>query len=244
MWAVIAYNEWYRQSNPQMNFLWKLDNDILLDKDSLNKLLEKFLMDNALWVVGSIVFPLLSYTDMKINLNWIWEIGCKINFLTTNITKKTAYYNELENFNNNQYKNLSYSIWCSNLIKKEVLDNIWFLDPDFFLYYDDSYFSYKTKKAWYWLLTATNSIVYHKWSASTWGIMKPLGVYYTTLSENIFFFKCMPKIVFYFYFPLIFIKRLFLTIFRLIKSKKIKILVEWINMFLKANKNFITHNWN
>lgn len=238
-WATYAYNTWYRESSKNKNFLWKLDNDIILDKEALNNLLYKFHEHNNLWIAWSIVFPLYSYTDMWKNLDWEWEIWCKINFITTNITKKTIKYNEINNYKNNEFYDITYSIWCSNLISNEVLNKIWFLDEDFFLYYDDSYFSYLTKKNGFDLLTVTNSIVYHKWSASTWWIMKPLWIYYTTLSENIFFNKTMPFFQFLISYWFIFIKRFILTFYRLLYSKNFNTLLEWIWKFFEANKIFI-----
>lgn len=238
MGVTKAYNAGYKKAK-NFEYLWKLDNDLILEKNSLNKLVEKFEQNKQVGIVGSAVFPLYSYTNLKENYKGKAEIGCKIDFLTTGVFKKEMSYKELKSIKNNIYQDITYSIGCSNLIKKKVLDKIGFLDEDFFLYYDDSYFSYKTKKAGFKLITATDSIVFHKGSASTGGIMKPLGIYFTTLSELLFFRKTIKMPLFIIYYPFIFIKRFILTIYRLIVQKDIKMLFEGIGKFFSANFKFL-----
>jgi GT2 family glycosyltransferase len=238
--APKAYNIGFKKSlEDGADFIWKLDNDIYVEKDSLVKLIDKFHIDSKIGIAGSVVFPLYSYNNFVENYKGLAEIGCKINFFTTNVTKKMVKFDKLSEIKNNIFEDIDYSIGCSNLIKKDVFDLIGLLDEDFFLYYDDSYFAYLARKAGFSLLTATDSIVFHKGSASTGGIMKPLGIYYTTLSELLFFKKTMTKVKFLFYYPLIFFKRLLLTVYRLIKQRKIEMIKRGLSMFLKANLTFL-----
>lgn len=236
--AAPAYNIGFRAAEKNFDFIWKLDNDIILCKDALNKLLEKFEENSKLGIVGSAVFPLFSYSDFEENFKGNAEVGCRINFLTTVVTKKEVNFAELKSMDA-RYRNIDYSIGCSNLISRKVFDTVGLLDEDFFLYYDDSYFAYRTRLFGFGLMTALDSIVFHKGSASTGGIMKPLGIYYTTLSELLFFKKAMNQFVFLFYYPFIIIKRFFLTALRLIRQKDFALLRDGIIMYFSANKKFL-----
>jgi len=218
-------------------FVWRLDNDIVLDTESLNSLLKEINKSKNIGIVGSVVFPLVNSESLKNNLKYKCEIGCKISFLTASIFKNMSTYEKIKKLDN-LYTDVDYSIGCSNLIRKEVFDKNGFLDEDFFLYYDDSYFSYLAKRNGFIIGTNPKSIVFHKGSASTGGIMKPLGIYYTTLSELLFFKKIMGKSTFNFYLPFIVLKRLCLTMFRMSKYKSINYLYEGAVSFFKANIQF------
>ncbi len=237
--VTAGHNIGFRKTSSNIDYIWILDNDVIVDPESLNNLLKKFIKDENLGISGSIIFPLISYNDMQKNLNEKGEIGCKVSYFSTNIYKKDINYSETSKFKDFTYKNMDYCIGCSNMFKKEILEKVGYLDEDFFLYYDDTYFAYCVSQAGFNIVTALDSIVYHKGHASTGGVHKPLGIYYTTLSELIFFRKTMGKLKFSIYFILIFFKRFLLAIFRLIKQKDIPLLFEGINMFIKANLDFL-----
>jgi len=246
MGAVEAYNIGFDQSiKDNVDYVWKLDNDIMVTPDSLKNLLEPMQNNKKLGITGSVVFPLYSYTSNEENYKGLAEIGCKINFLTTIVTKKEITFEEYKSIPSSEiYTDIDYSIGCSNLISKKVFEKIGLLNDDFFLYYDDSYFAHVAKEEGFEIGTVMNSEVFHKGSASTGGIMKPLGIYFTTLSEMLFFSKTMNNFIFIIYYPYILIKRLLLTLFRLIKQKNLLLLIQGCWFFIKANLAFIGKIYN
>lgn len=242
MGAVEAYNVGFSEalSDKNVDYVWKLDNDIMVKPDSLKNLLTGLENNDKLGIVGSVVFPLYSYDSYEENYKGSAEIGCKINFVTTIITKKEITFSEYSKMTKSEiFTDIDYSIGCSNLIRREVFEKIGLLDDDFFLYYDDSYFAYSARKAGYLLGTVMNSEIFHKGSASTGGIMKPLGIYFTTLSELIFFKKTMTRLLFVIYYPYISIKRFLLTIFRLLKQRHLSLLIKGIWFYIKGNFAFL-----
>jgi hypothetical protein len=238
--ASHAYNQGIKKYYKYFDFVWKLDNDVVVDKNSLKNLLNKFKIIQNLGITGSVIFPLYSTNDYVMNFKGKGEIGCKINNITTIVSKKLITKKDCSTFSQYLYEDLDYLIGCSNLIKKEVFNEIGLFDESFFLYYDDSYFCITAKRKGFKVVTATDSIVFHKGSASTGGVFKPLGIYYATLSELIFFKKTMFSLKFVFYFPLIFVKRIMLTLVRLLGIKDFSNLISALFMVIKANYSFLS----
>jgi GT2 family glycosyltransferase len=72
----------------------------------------------------------------------------------------------------NQYNNMSkvdYVCGCLMLIKKEVIEKIGLLEPDFFLLWEESDFCFRAKKAGYEIWTVPEALIWHKVSASFTG---------------------------------------------------------------------------
>ena len=93
--AAAAYNLGFKNASEQADYIWKLDNDLIVEKNSLNMLLEKFDHDQWLGIAGSVVFPLFSVQDYAENFKGNAEIGCKISYFSTNIYKTLATYDEI-----------------------------------------------------------------------------------------------------------------------------------------------------
>jgi GT2 family glycosyltransferase len=77
----------------------------------------------------------------------------------------------------NTSKSVDYVTGCAMFIKKEVFEKIGLLEPKFFLYWEESDFCFRAKKASLEIWTAPNICVYHKISASFKG-NKPHPYYY------------------------------------------------------------------
>lgn len=234
--APAAYNRALSVIHQSSDFVWKVDNDIVVEEDSLSKMLESFEQNKNLGLIGSAVFPLFDYINLAMNRNGLCEIGCKVNYFTTIVSATKITDSERSDLmsKNCLFKELTYPIGCSNLIPTQLIQKIGGFDKDFFLYYDDTYFAYEVKKLGYDIATSLDSIVYHKGSASTGGVFKPLGIYYATLSELKFFYKVNK--FFWWQYPSIVLKRLLLTIWRTYNKGTLS---EALKKYVQANKEFI-----
>lgn len=71
------------------------------------------------------------------------------------------------------------------LIKKEVFKKVGFFDDVLFVYYEDTDFCYRTKKAHFTLRLVPDAILYHEGGATT-VFGSPLHAYYTTRNHLLF----------------------------------------------------------
>ena len=81
---------------------------------------------------------------------------------------------------------------CCVLIKSEVIKKIGVLDEKYFLYYEDSDFSERAKKAGFRIYYLPTSIIWHKNAGSTGGSGSKLQDYYITRNRLMFGEKYAP----------------------------------------------------
>ncbi len=80
---------------------------------------------------------------------------------------------------------------CALLIHKSVFEKIGFLDEDYFLYYEESDFIFRARKAGFKLMYIPASVVYHENAKST-GVGSPLQDYFITRNRLLFASKFLP----------------------------------------------------
>lgn len=140
-------------------YFWLINNDTIIDKDSLSELMNALASDNKIGIVGS---KILYY-----NTNKIWFAGGKVNTFSGN-TKHLG-LNESDNKDYDKLKQVDYVSGCSLLIKKEVIDEIGLMKEDYFLYYEETDWCIKAKKKKWNIMYQPKSIIYHKVSSSSGG---------------------------------------------------------------------------
>ena len=79
-----------------------------------------------------------------------------------------------------------YITGCALLVKKSLLDRIGLLDERFFLYWEDSDWGLRAKKAGFRCLVVPAARIWHKVSASSGGNDSPLKAYHKTRSHLLF----------------------------------------------------------
>lgn len=110
----------------------------------------------------------------------IWAAGARVSSFgyTAHIGKGHKYAAGLSP------QNVDYITGCAMLIKREVIDKIGLMDPDYFLYYDDADYCYRASKAGFDSLYVPSPTVRHKTSAE-W-ITNPVQAYYYMKSASMF----------------------------------------------------------
>ncbi len=81
---------------------------------------------------------------------------------------------------------------CCMLVKKEVFEKIGLFDEKYFLYYEDSDFSMRTKKAGFKILYTPKSVIWHKNAGSAGGSGSKLQDYYITRNRLLFGMRYVP----------------------------------------------------
>jgi len=183
-------------------FILLLNNDTIVKPEFLTKLIEKTSISSQI----GIFTPKIMYFS---NPNLIWSAGCKISKLRSSgfplsYKKSTSYGND--------DKYCTCATGCCMLINRDVIDKIGFLDEKYFLYLEDTDYSYRVIKSGYKIYYVSNSIIYHKVSSSTqkdnlfvpiyysirnrlYFSKKNLGYYYYLFSVYLYITLCL-KIIF------------------------------------------------
>jgi len=121
-----------------------LNNDTIIPKDFLGKFILKCGKISNWWIF----WPEIRNID-----NTPQSIWNKLNLYSW-ASKRYKTYDE---------KNLiDYISWSCFFIKYEVIKEIWFLDDNFFAYYEESDFCLRAKKLWYYTYVIPECFIYHK----------------------------------------------------------------------------------
>lgn len=147
------------------DYVFLLNNDALLEKDALNKLIIEAEKDKKLGILSPVIY--------KGESRQIWFSGGKINWLRM----RAEHVNDIEQ--------TQYITGCAMLIRKEVFKKIGLLDENFFLYYEDTDFSYRAAKNKFKLKVVKEASVFH-FEKSSESLNK---IYYLVFSGIIFFRK-------------------------------------------------------
>lgn len=146
-----------------------LNNDTEIEPDTIEKMLE------IQQSTGGIVVPKVLYADRP---DIIWCAGGE--FSTIIRKPKQRGLNQTDAGQLDENCQCEFANGCCLLLTKEIVDQIGYLDESFFLYYEDTEYSFRALKnnipVWY----CANAVVYHKVNGSTKGNEKPANAYYIT----------------------------------------------------------------
>lgn len=161
--------------NNKYDYILLLNNDTIVEPDFLSIMLSKA-EDRS---VG-IVTPMIKYFDKK---DTIWSAGGRISKIRA--SGFTYGFNKNENELNSDFC-CTFASGCCMLIKSEVVKKVGLLDPEYFLYLEDTDYSYRVINAEYKIYYAASSIIYHKVTSSTAKDNRLLPLYYSTRNRLLF----------------------------------------------------------
>jgi len=171
-----SYNFAMEVVNSDYNYLWKLDNDVIVDSNSLYELVKTAESSNMIGVVGGKVFyhsnpEIIWFTHGDI----IWFLGAG-----RHIGKNKK---DCEKYNS--IKIAEYLAGCAVLIKKDALIKVNGFYEDYFVYFDDTDFSLNCSKKGYLNIFNPTAKIWHKVNKTTRKDSKRF-VYYRTKNSFIF----------------------------------------------------------
>jgi GT2 family glycosyltransferase len=178
----------YALKNLNPDYILLLNNDTVVDKDFLKKLIQDGEKDNKVGILG----PKMYYYD---NPDVIWCIGGKIDWKLARGLHVGI--NETDIGQYDEKMNFDYINGSAILIKRKVLEEIGLLDEKFFLYFEETDLALRTSKKEYTNTYIPNAKIWHKVSKSGGGIKKEIGLYYITRNRWIFMRKWAKGIDFF-----------------------------------------------
>ena len=154
-------------SHSDCEYIWVLNNDTIVDKQSLKELVKKYLISQDSGICSS---TLLYYNKPKVIqalggaqyfqlFGYIRHIGCGKKYSQDIDTEKIE-------------KIIDYPVGASMLVGRSFLESVGLMCEDYFLYFEELDWAIRCRLNGYRLVYAKESIVYHKEGASTGGNTK------------------------------------------------------------------------
>ncbi|MGD0845164.1 MAG: glycosyltransferase family 2 protein [Geobacteraceae bacterium] len=169
------------------DYIWLLNNDTVVDRCALSALVEVAEQDRTVGMAGSKVLCF----DVP---GRIWYAGGLID----DHAPYRCSHRGVSEEDVGQYDDPSetgYVTGCSLLVRRNVIEQIGQLDEGMFLYFEDTDWGVRARKAGWRLIYAPRSLVLHKVSVSMGGMDSPRMFYY--LARNLLYFirKNYPRVI-------------------------------------------------
>ncbi len=147
-------------------WLFLLNNDIVIEKDLLNELMKVAVSDKKIGILA----PKIYYQSEP---DRFWYAGGKINYFTGIISHRGI--READHGQYDRMGDTEYITGCAMLIRREVIEHIGLLDLAFSpMYSEDADYSIRASRAGYRLVYVPQAKLWHKVSAFSGGGLTPL----------------------------------------------------------------------
>lgn len=157
------------------DYIFVLNSDTELAKNAIENLVIAGEKDERIGVLG----PKILFSDKKT----IWFAGGI--FDKDNILGFHRGVDQKDNGQFDKEMETDYVTGAAMLIKKEVVNRIGLFDDRYFLYYEDSDYCQRAKKAGFKIVYAPNAVVYHENAKST-GLGSSLQDYFITRNRMLY----------------------------------------------------------
>jgi GT2 family glycosyltransferase len=158
------------------DFIWILNNDTTVAPDALGELLRAAAAAPGVGIVGSKIYYMAEPT-------LLWFAGGRIDWL-----RGIPYHVGAHQEDRGQFDGMTASETAqgaSMLVSRETFERVGLLEEDYFLYFEESDFCCRARKAGLAIRFAPASHVWHGVSRST-GVRSPIFLYYFTRNNIIF----------------------------------------------------------
>jgi len=143
---------WALQSRPRVEYLWLLDNDVLLDKNALNALVRVMDKNPDAAICGSKIMNI----D---NRNEFIEVGAFIDYHSGDVRRNMPDEKMLEN--PDAVFEVDYVAACSLLARVRHVKKLGVWHDKFFIYWDDMEWGARFNAGGYKVLASNASVIYH-----------------------------------------------------------------------------------
>ncbi len=164
------------------DYLWLLDNDVIVDRQALDRLLFAMKQESNVGIVGAKIY--FAKTP-----EIIWSFGVRVNHWLAHISPVGGKVRDEGQYN--QVIEVDYVPMCSMLLSTEVIRRIGSVDPHYFVYSDDADLCTRTKRAGFQVLSAPDSVAWHDVTLDSQR-MSPFAAYYFTRNYIHYFLKFSP----------------------------------------------------
>ncbi|WP_051254703.1 glycosyltransferase family 2 protein [Halobacillus kuroshimensis] len=159
----------YAMEQLHPDYILMLNNDTVVSPDFLSPLVYELQQDTG---VGACCSHINYHNPSK----QTWYGGGYINWKTG-----TAVH-ALQDYQSSSSRDVEFLTGCALLFPTRMIQEIGYLNEDYFLFYEDTEFCVRMKKAGYRLRYVPESLIYHKVSATA-GFRSPLANYYGTRNK-------------------------------------------------------------
>lgn len=164
----------------QADYIFILNADTEIDQNTISNLV-KVSQDQEIGIAG----PKILFDDQKT----IWYAGGI--FDMDNVLGKHRGVDEKDQGQYDKIEETNYVSGGAMFVDKKVFEKIGFFDDKYFLYYEDSDFCFRAKKAGFKIRYVPSAVVFHANAQST-GLGSPLQDYYITRNRMLFASKFLP----------------------------------------------------
>lgn len=164
------------------DFVWLLNNDIIAHKNALT-ILDAF-SDRAVGIAGSKIYfaPGREYHKERYSKSEqgrvFWFAGGLVDW--GNMYASHRGVDEVDEGQYDMVEETPFITGCSMMIKREVIENIGYLDDKFYLYLEDFDYCLRARRAGYKLMYVPSSVIWHVNAGSSGGPGNPMHEYYLT----------------------------------------------------------------
>lgn len=158
------------------DYIWLLNNDTIVDQNSLIELINVAESNGKIGVVGSKIYY---YND----IDKIWFAGGRMNYITTDCSH--IGYSKRDNGQYDEIKKVDYITGCSLLIKRNVILEVGVMDERYFLLVEEAEWQERIKRRGYKTVFVPKSKIWHKVSQSI-GEDSLMWKYYLTRNSLLF----------------------------------------------------------
>lgn len=154
------------------DYVLLLNNDTFVKADFLENLVRTAEADGRTGIAGPKIYAGLPGSTR------LWYAGGGVDWKGVKTVHRG--FQEEDEGKWNQTEDSDFVSGCAMLIKRSVLERIGLLDERYFLYYEDTDFCTRARKAGFRILYVPQATVYHKSWSSSGGQSSPLRTYYMT----------------------------------------------------------------
>ena len=178
------------------NYITLLNNDTLVDKSLTEELLKVFESDRQIGIVAPKIYFAPGFEFHKNRYKKeeqgkvLWYGGGLIDWKSILASHRGV--DEVDNGQYGEVRETDFASGCCMMVKREVFEKVGLLDEKYFLYYEDSDFSIRAKKAGFKIIFAPQATLWHKNAASAHGSGSSLQDYYITRSRLLFGMRYAP----------------------------------------------------
>ncbi|WP_251496866.1 glycosyltransferase family 2 protein [Otoolea muris] len=166
-------------------YILLLNNDTIVDKRMIGELLS-----NA--DENTVTAPKIYYMNGEKTAPTLWYAGGDLDFKSLKGRHRGLGQADRGNFD--QANSVTYAPGCCLLINRNIFDKVGLLDEDYFMYCEDTDFSYRLLNNNIKIQYIPSAVLWHKVSASTGREMSPLITYYVFRNRILFAQKNLNKI--------------------------------------------------
>lgn len=142
------------------DYVLLLNNDTLVSRDFLSELVKAGENDKNIGLLG----PKIYSADKK---EKIWYAGGQINWMYNKGTMRGWNETDQGQYDNPPIQKTGYITGCCLLVKKEVIEKIGLMSEDYFLYYEDTDWSLRARRAGFKCVFVPMAKIWHKGSKSS-----------------------------------------------------------------------------